>query len=84
MKKLVRLCIAISLLTIFNLSISQKELSAQMAPPPPPPEKGESGNRGPLGEGAKLGDGAWILVALVISYGFHTYKIRRKHDPLDE
>lgn len=84
MKKLVRLSIALGLLTILNFSIFQKEISAQIAPPPPPPEKGASGNRGPSGEGAKLGDGAWILVALVISYGVHTYKTRRKHESLDE
>lgn len=80
MKKLVRLLFAIIVLIVLNFG----EALAQNTPPLPPPDKGMGGGRGPSDGGAKLGDGAWILVALVISYGVHSFTSRKKQEPVDE
>lgn len=50
---------------------------------PAPIEKGETGKRVPAESGASLQDGAWILLALALSFGINTYT-SRKHSPEDE
>ncbi|MBK7211769.1 MAG: hypothetical protein IPH88_00425 [Bacteroidales bacterium] len=75
------------LLVVLALQMSSlfiDSASAQTIPPPPPPgEKGGSGNRGPMGE-SPIGDGAWILVALVIGYGVHSITSRKKQNETKE
>jgi len=51
--------------------------------PSPSIEKGETGKRVPAENGASFQDGAWILLALALSYGINTYT-SRKHSPEDE
>ncbi len=55
-------------LTITLLSISPLFLNAQGAPPPPPGDHGQSGNQ-PAGNGAPIGSGLGILLALGAAYG---------------
>ena len=43
-------------------------------PQPPPDLNGMGGNQGRMPSGAPIGDGAWILVALVVGYGVHTLR----------
>jgi hypothetical protein len=81
MKKLLRLLFAATLLISINQGLLTQKAVGQNAPPPPPPPvdaKGSSGNRGPMDEGAPIGDGAWILITLVVGYGIHTFKVRKK------
>lgn len=81
MKKLHKLLTASALLVFLNVGLITQHAFGQFAPPPPPPPdaKGSGGNRGPLEGEAPLGDGAWILITLVLGYGIHTYKVRKKN-----
>jgi hypothetical protein len=81
MKTLVKLLVLSTAFLLLNAGLFINRVNAQTAPPPPPPsEKGFGGNQGPM-DNAPLGDGAWILVALVIGYGVHTYTKYRKNEP---
>ncbi len=73
------------MLLILSQGVFTRNAFGQFAPPPPPPPdvKGSGGNRGPMDEGAPLGEGAWILITLVVGYGIHTYKVRKKSHGTD-
>jgi hypothetical protein len=49
---------------------------AQPQPSLSPVLKGTGGNLGPTGSSAPIGDGAWILIALVLGYGVQTLRNR--------
>jgi hypothetical protein len=81
MKRLLRLLIACTLLITIDQGLLTQTAFGQFEPPPPPPAeyRGSGRNHGPLDEGAPIGDGAWILITLVVGYGIHTYKTRKKN-----
>jgi hypothetical protein len=85
MKKLLKLLFASTILIILSQGVFTSNAFGQFAPPPPPPPefKGSGGNRGPMDEGAPLGEGAWILITLVVGYGIHSYKTRKKTQESD-
>lgn len=74
MKTLIK--ILLIALFAFNTSL----LFSQSAPPPPPSGHGQSGNQ-PAGNGAPIGSGLGILLALGAAYGgkkVWDYKLREK------
>jgi len=84
MKKLLRLLFASTMLLILSQGVFTMNAMGQAPPPPPPPDvKGSGGNRGPMDEGAPLGEGAWILITLVVGYGIHTFQVRKKNHETD-
>jgi hypothetical protein len=88
MKKSLRTLLATVLLVLSSQGFFTQSAFGQFAPPPPPPPevKGSSGNHGPSNEGAPIGDGAWILITLVVGYGIHTYKSHKRNhqDEIDK
>jgi len=65
---------------MLNQGILTQSAFGQSTPPPPPADvKGSSGNCGPLVVRAPIGDGAWILIALIAGFGIHTFQVRSKN-----
>lgn len=67
------------LVSVFALLISAMAQAQPM--PADPPSRGAGGNQG---SAAPIGDGAWILVALVIGYGVHTFTHKKKDNHEEE
>jgi hypothetical protein len=81
MKRFFRTYLLTLILVLSSQAILTQDAIAQFASPPlPPPEINETpASRGPSEGGAPIGDGAWILITLVVGYGIHSYKSYKKN-----
>jgi hypothetical protein len=74
-----KLLVILSITLLLGLFMNTSVVSAQEPPHPPQPGHGTLGNQSPGGT-ARIGDGAAILIAFALAYGYR--KIKQKKKPV--